>query len=564
MNRSERDDLGMQRAHAMLDEADLHALFAARRPDAAAFARGVAERLQRGGGAHGTRLPRAAAWLPFDAAALGAGKLSWLMVPVLGLAGVLAMFAFVGRSLRASAARAAQSVQRTRSAYSYVAESLLLYLVAAAISGTAAWFGVRLLMDLLLVVMLATMVCFAICVRVAARAGVASRRHVAGLAIQVLGFVATFALMWHFDLPLVGDAQWSWLGLPIVLLGIGALLPLARRLDAVGAVVVAVPLAIWLAATEARPLTRQPAAGALTEAIATTVVQAGTVDEWLLLPHLVEAARGRGETVSIPPAVRAAVDAAVADETPVEAMTLHCAARLGIYDDDDWRRIAAVPRHHHALRRLLERGTPLRPYPWQEHELAMLRATGGLDAARDRITQRLLAGCFGADDLQPLRTAAVAVRWLQLLGRDDAIADLRPRLHGLIAPLQRFAAIGASGGFASTPAHASPSSEATRDAVFLIRQVGAHAAIDLPALRRHLVREGSVLAGSERNVRVHRLAAFADRVLLERDLGTPRRSPWRVLVEERNVVALAAIVLLCVGAAWWWPRPRGPAGAAMP
>jgi hypothetical protein len=100
--------------------------------------------------------------------------------------------------------------------------------------------------------------------------------------------------------------------------------------------------------------------------------------------------------------------------------------------------------------------------------------------------------------------------------------------------------------------------------VFLIRQVGAPAAIDLPALRRHLVREGSVLAGSERKVRVHRLAAFADRVLLEHDLGTPRRSPWRVLVEERNVVALAAIVLLCVGAAWWWPRPRGPAGAAMP
>lgn len=563
MNADGPEDFAGRRADAVVEDAELRALFAPRRPDAAAFARGVAARLQRDE-LRPRRPSRAAEILPFDVTAFGYGKLSLLTGSAWWLAALAAMFAFVGRSLRRSAGLAASTTQRTSFAYPYAAESLLLYLVASTITGIALWFGGRVLQDLLLLVLFATIACYAVCARAAARAGLASRAHVAGLSLHVLEFLLVFGLAWHFDLPIVGDAQWSWLGMPIVLVGIAALLPLVTRLNLIGAVVVAAPLAVWLAVTDARPMTRQPLAGSLADAVATTAVRADAVDEWVALPHLVEAARASGEAVSVPATVRAAVDTAVAEATPVEAMALHCAARLALFDDDDWRRVAALPRHGFALRRLLDRDGPLRPSAWQEHELEMLRATGGLEAARDRIAQRLIAGGFDPTDLQPMQTAAIAVHWLQRLGRDDAIAGLRPRLHDLLAGLHRSGSFGTGGGFA--PHRGTPFStrEATHDAVFLLRQVGAPTAIDLPALHRHLVREGGDLPNHDRGVRVRALSAFADRVLLEQSLGTPRRGPWRTLLEERNVVALAAIALLCVSAAWCWPRQRASPAIAMP
>jgi hypothetical protein len=561
MNTNPGND-GMQRATDLVDDADLFALFGKRAPDAQRFAAGVATRVHdRASGSSGVARPRAAGILPFDLGLLGASKLWWLATPALLLVGcvlaVLGSARWIGSSLRVAAPRPpAPGAIATTTFVVKIAPFLAMTLVCVA----GIWFGGSVLADAVLLTVVASTAVLAFGLARCARVGGLDRAAVATLAVAILEALMLVSLQWSVPGPLTHDAEWNG-ALPWILgAGIACLLPF---LTVRNRVLSAVVPGLVLLSTTVLPRRKLPAPDALAAVVATTAVDADRVDAWATLAHVATAARRAGADVALHPSVRTQVERAVAGETAAERFALTAAHQLGLVDEAAWRTVATRGLLPFLLQQLRRDKSPLRPQAFDAFLLPMLVATGGLDAAtRDHLAERLVAGWPTTDTVFPLRDLVETVWWLDGLGRGDLVEARRDAIRTLLVAHQATGERPFRGGFAAHPQRLPQGDvHSTRDAVRLMQRVGVPSGLDLVELRRFLVYHGSELGEASSGVRLHRLAAFADLDALERLTGPIERPPLRTLVDERNLVAIASTVLLCVWAATRARRATAIAGA---
>jgi hypothetical protein len=549
---------------AMVDERELHALFAARRPDAAAFAAAVAAKTQ-GRRQPSRRLREAAAWLPLDLVVPFQGRVAaWLTLPSALLVGAWLSFGAALRSIRRSAAAVAPLPSPRWSPWLGSLGALLLYGLMIAAVRLGDRFGVVDLGDHLLLVVAASMGALAWSLRIAAREGVLTRQQAARIGMAML--TALFVLSIFHGLGAVPGAthDWAFLSLPLLAAGMFALVPAAGRAFALEPVLlVGATLAVIVATGVGRSL-RTPTLDDMAAAVASAGSTADLGD-WIELPSFVALLREQGRAIEVPPAVRQACEAAAAHGGEHELHVLSAAARLGLFDDATWRRLAGRQPHAFALERLRTATGPLAPAAFEECQLAMLLATTPLaDSARRRLGDRLAAALDAADGPFPLETARQCVRWLQHLGLNDVVAARREQLQAMLVRHQAKDGHG-TGGFVAEPRTLPHESrEATAAAIELMAAIGVPAGVDAPALHRHLARTSRLAPDLARNVLLHRLAAHRDRLRLEAMAGPIRRPILTVLREERTTLALLLVVALCLAAVWSVPRPFAAGRGAMP
>ncbi len=544
-----------------VNDADLHGLFAHRRPDAAAFAHGIASRLQdRSSGDDEGAAPmrRAAGQLPLDAAVLGAAKgtlASWPMW-LLSLVGAAFLGAF--QALRTTlsdrpAVKTPLSRAHTERSYVMVGSFLTAAIVVAGLSGMSIWW----VADALFLFLTFSMVVLVLGVRRHAAAGGVDRTAVAMIALGALEAVAILALFWlQEDSPFAGAARWQSATLLVLSAGILTLVPLARHAAFGALLTLGIVLAPSFLLQVARPMTIDDLAAFV--AASTPAMPA---------PHLLTLADGvaelqqSGHAVTLPAAIDEALVAA-RDDAPPNSFALSAETRMNRIDDATWRRLAERPEHAFALDRLVRETSPLQPYAFQDYEPAMLVAVRDLDdAAKDRLAERLVAGL--ADAPMPLEAWAVALRWLDRIGRPEALAARKDELDRLLVRHQ-FLGHPTPGGFSATLDVPHSNLVATSAAVALMGRFGAPAGVDLHTLHDQLRRSARLLASDPETGRQHTAGPFVDLRRFERSIGEPARSLSRALVDERNFVAMTALVLLCLYAAWASPRPMPPLGGAMP
>lgn len=550
---------------AMVDEGELRALFAPRRPDAAAFAAAVAAKMQ-GRQQPARRMREAAAWLPLDLVVPLQGRIAaWLTLPSVLLVGAWLSFGAALRSIRRSAAAIAPLSSPRWSPWLGSLGALLLYGLMIAAVRLGDRFGVGDLGDHLLLVVAASMGALAWSLRIAAREGVFTRQQAARIGMAML--TALFVLSIFHGLGAVPGAanDWAFLSLPLLAAGLLALVPAAGRAFALEpALLVGTTLAMVVATSAGRSL-HAPTLDDVAAAVASASGSTAHLGDWIELPSFVALLREQGRATEVPPAVRQTCEAAAAHGGEHELHVLTAAARLGLFDDAEWQRPAGRQPHAFALERLRTATGPFAPRAFEECQLAMLLASGRLDAAtRLQLGERLAAALDAADRPFPLETARQCVRWLQRLGRDDVVAARREQLQAMLVRHQAREGRG-TGGFVAEPRTLPHESrEATAAAIELMAAIGVPAGIDVPALHRHLVRTSSLSPDLARNVLLYRLAAHRDRLWLEALAGPIRRPILTVLREERTTLALLLVVALCLAAVWLVPRPFAAGRGAMP
>lgn len=556
-------DDDIRRGHAMVDEADLLDLFAKRRPDPAAFARGVQQRLldrsDHDGGA--APLARAAGRVPVDLAALTAAKWSAMAPPALLLAAIAGVFFASIRWLRSTIARAPVRTARVPLGFGSAAEQVAtLALSGVLLAGIALFPSTAWITDGLLLLLLATMVTLVIAVRRTAATHGLDAAMIATLGIGCLQSLAVLGLFWMMlDGPFAGAAQWQSATAITLAGGMLALLPAAPR--SWWGVGLTVGMLAWLGLRDSG--TREPDL----DSLATFVAEAKAPTEPFLgcddLAKIVRELRASGRPVALPPAVDAALVAA-RDAANVAFFALSAEAQLGRIDTAEWRRLGERRDHAATLDRLLRGTHPLRPTRGDDYQIAMLVATRDLDdATRDRLARRVMAGL--ADPTFPLQDTAAAARWLDTIGRGALLDERRAAIHDLLVRHQFLGSLD-PGGFAPRLDIAHSNHEANEDALDLMERFGVPAELDLPTLHRHLRRQGRLFTAVPLAESGYQLVAYVDRLRLERLLGgPPHRSLLRTLHEERAFVAMLLLVLLCVHATWAAPRREQlPAAGAMP
>lgn len=550
---------------AMVDEGELRALFAPRRPDAAAFAAAVAARVQRPA-REARPWSRAAAWLPLDLVLPAKGRMAaWLAMPSVLLVGALVAFSMAFRSIRRSTAEPVRPAATVWSPWLGLFAGLPLFLLMFAAVRLGAHLGVEDLGDHLLLVAIAAMGVLALSLRVAAREGVLDRRQAARLGMAMLEALFVLSIFHGLGAIPGADGQWAFLSLPLLAAGMFALAPAAGRGQLLGpALLTGVTLTVVLALGTGRR-DRQPTLDDLAAAVASAPGSAADHIDWAELPSFVALLRDHGRAVEVPPAVRTACEAATGDRGGDEWAVLTAAARLDLLDGAAWQRLARLPAHAAALERLLAGTAPLAPADYEEFRLAMLLAAHNPGAATaQQLGDRLAAAIDAAAGPFPLESARQCVRWLQHLGLGDVVAARREQLQAMLVRHQAGGGPGAGGFVAEPRTLPHESRAATAAAIELMAAVGIPAGIDVPALHRHLVRTSSLAPGMPRNALLHRLAAYRDRLRLEALAGPIRRPILTALREERTTLGLLFVVALCLAAVWLVPRPFPPEGGAMP
>lgn len=555
-------DDDIRRGHAMVDDADLLALFARRRPDPDAFARGVQQRLLERGDHDGGAAPlaRAAGRVPLDLSALGASKWTTVAPPTLLLTLVAGVFLASMRWLRSTIARAPVRTARVPLGFSSAAEQVATFaLCGVLLAGmwllpTTAWTG-----DGFLLLLLAAMVTLVLVVRRTAATQGLNRAMVATLGIGCLQSLAVFGLFWMMrDGPFAGAAQWQTATAVTLASGMLFLLPAAPR--SWWSVAIGVGVLGWVSLHDSG--TREPDLDSLATFVAEARAPTDPFVDCDDLAKIVRELEANGRAVALPPAVDAALVAARDTENGA-FFALTAEARLGRIDAAEWRRLAERRDHAAMLDRLLRQTHPLQPMQSDYYQVAMLVTARELDdATRDRLAQRVMAGLDAPTF--PLQATAEAARWLDALGRGEMLDRRREAIHELLVRFQYSGPL-EPGGFCPRLDNPHSNHEANADALDLMERFGIPSGVDLPALHRHLRRQSRLFARMPLAESRYQLTAFVDRLRLERlHGGAPLRSPLRTLHEERAFVAMLLLVALCLWATWAAPQREVLRAGAMP
>lgn len=533
-----------------VEERELRALFAPRRPDAAQFSAGIAQRLAAAanagdddnhnnsvaGGSTDTQAgtqslgkqslgtpslgKQAASVLPGVPLAGASGKslLTTLTLPFLLLLGAIAAFV---RGLRGvdpatyryqpqPSARATKTNRHLQDVLPYIGSLVGIAAIATFLVGGGAA-GTHLLTLCLIVAML-TMTWH---IGQTARSGVSSSVHVGRSVIMLLlgavfGCWAWLGGVMVFD----GDSVFGHHGVGWVLwLGTVAacllIIAQSRRLDVAGCVVLFLMLPLLGASklelptdTEARvrsylaDLSLEPddmsnwsPAGDMAHALAAT--GAAPMPLPLVRERVAKAIRDAKELAQQPltPAIEA--------QNQIDARDVHpqvwsTAVRLNMVDAQQLQQLASESSTHSKLDSLLADSGPLRIARSDDFLLDCLLATRELTGQeRDHLVQRIDGSWPDlAENTDALQQARACVRWLERLGRHDTVLARRDVLHKVLmrhwVTQTRAVSFSRPGGFCTYADSNSAGIGATVDAVAIIEFAGAPQELSLHHVRAFL------------------------------------------------------------------------------
>lgn len=565
----------------MVDEREVRAMFARRRPDPAAFSTGVADRLAAaraavdGGDDDSTTPPagdvrqatfaprkminRAAGWLGVPT--LGSNKSLVVVVtwPLLLLLGVILSF---GHSLRrvdpahhSDRPKLSERDRKVHGGFVQLLPSLgsLLAIVAMA---TYAMLGGGAVADLLTLALMFGMVGMAWHIGQTARSGVAcaamiSRSIVLLLLAAVFGCWAWLSSFGVFDGDsiyghrTVGWILWSGAAFACVLAmwhlrsgDVGLALVLLFILPLLGVASLELP---------SNHVAR------VRECLATMSLEPTDLSNWAPAADMSRAMAAAGVAPVPLPHVRERLAAAIGAEADVHPQVWTTACQLGLLEQPQLAKLATLESISDRVDDLLGKDGPLRLRDYSDYLLECLLATRELTAVdREHLVQRLQQSWpqpgQRTDDLQQ---AVVCARWLDRLGRRDTVLARRDELHDLLqrhhATVANVATFSRPGGFCHYPERRYYSDiAATAHAVALISVVGVPPEVSLHhvhAFLRNSFRT-SLLGQALARGSVGHARAEATLLHLQRGIGLPDRSWLAVLIGERNVLAALLLVLL--------------------
>ncbi|MCA8963664.1 MAG: hypothetical protein H6838_10610 [Planctomycetes bacterium] len=585
----------------MVRDEDLRALFAARRPDAARFAAGVAERLARprfddddesdgtaAAPVHTTSglrtlLDRAASVVPGISSGGGIGK-SWaaiLSLPFLLLVGVVATFARGFRRVDPSRHRDAPPLspaeRRTHTDFPnrlIALESLLAIglMVIAAIGGGIA-------QDAVTIGLLISMMALIWHIGQSARAGVVDPQQVART-MFLTQIVALFGcVFWPGPMLFSGDSLLGNAGVGWILeLGLVVTFALswglARKADPFMAFALCVVLPLG-------GLVLQLPSDALARTrhhLQTLYLHPEELSNWSSAGVMGQALQAAGAAPVDLQAVHERLVAALAttptsrSQDPVHPTVWSTAVALGLLGDDDLRRLAMRDAGRD-VDDLLSDSRPLDIGVYRGYLLdCALVAREPTAAQRDHLARRAVAA-WPAPDARgdQLEQALFCARWLARLGRDDLLAAQAPQAHELlrrhwVSP-RTAAWFSTPGGFCTFPENGQHADiRSTSHAVELMQLVGAPEDLPLREVRAFLRHGfdtsliGRLLAGRS----VLGKEAEASLVLLDRGVGLPAVGTLARLIAERAPLAALLLVALALRAIWLAQRSAMRLVGALP
>ncbi|MCA8952237.1 MAG: hypothetical protein KDE27_22190 [Planctomycetes bacterium] len=574
-----------QRGAEMVSDADLHALFARRRPDAARFAAGVAERIgngtgiDRAGGRPGSRwrlLDRAASVMPglADGGLLTKSWATVLSLPTLLLLGTFAMFVRSNRRLEPALAAAAKRGQTRAVVFTALLPTLgsLLGIVFMAL-GVAA--GGSAVADIATLLLLLSMAALTFQLGSISRTGRPLVAEVGGFVVALQSTALFGCVLWVGILGVfAGDSTFGYTATGWVLGG--GMIACSVLTMVLGRAFAPVPLFYTLIAMFTVVLTSgipDNSVAAVRTRLASIPLDPAALSGWGTAGRIAWDLERCGEpTIDWAP-VQARIEHAIDEGVDAHPTVWTVAAQRGLLDETHWHRLAERRLEAHRLASMVKGDGPLGFSDYQGYLLPMLLATRDLGAAqRDRLVERIdaswpdrTADYHGSD----LGKALLCIEWLEQLGRNDRIEAKRPWLHELLrehwVSEGEAAAFSPPGGFTGDPESHFANAEQTSLALAIIARVGAPPTIPLRHVRAFLrgqVRH-SFLIGSAREPELWKLAR-ADRYLLENGIGLPTRGPLETLLGERAMIAALLLALLSMRAIWIAARRSGAVVGAMP
>lgn len=541
----------------MVEEQELLDLFARRRADADRFADGVARRLSgdaadKNENQDAGRLPRAAAWLPFH---LPGSKLwLWLSMPVLMIAGSwLAMFGAAGsirRSLRANTAQPTDEPttnakiaphKRRRTPHDFARLLVSGALVAVPVLGWPDLF------DAVLAACVASMLALAILVKRAAREGKANRPQVASLCSGLLETLLIFTLVCAIpQLGAFNPGRWLMASVVTIALGILLLARYAPR-NAINLVMFAFVIVIMTNFNLHRLRTPQMATLPQVQEFVTTAELKPNDTRLSDYADTLLALRAAGIDASPPIDFSSRIAKPLFPGGPVNAATLTTCARAELLQDDRWRSMAELPYHSGLLEKLLT-GTGAIAIPeYDEYVLRMAVAQPLTATERANLTDRLAQSWPGPDHQTPLLMCRMVAWGLDLLDQKDLANERTQLVHAQVARQQDRSGWRRGGFRERAGEQLQFNLPADEIGMWLIARFGLPPELNGHALRLHLERQTELSRfGRLPSSNDDAFVAFAHLQQLDSLGPLPDRHFQQVLIEERLLWAMIAMVLLCL------------------
>lgn len=564
-------------------------------PEPEAFAAGVRERVDRGEGQDGVKasgplrfsswLRSAAAFLPpfllprelaeagLVAGGLALKKSAWKLVPgivafpAIALVTVIASFFFAARR---SGAQGEQSTQAKEAHYEIMGWWRRHWLATFVSFGLLLYLALRAPMEAVILFVALSMFALIGLYGALGRAGVATReevgKRVGQFQLTTLAWGLTFiSRSVPVDMP-------RWIGLiapALLVLGCVTCFGLAvrgrgDRLTRIGLYLAALPLVLILFGAVVLLVKNAERRASRADAVAYVEREFEVVSETPLFGQLagtVHHLRADGGPVPdltlLEEAVHARLDRAQTAEELPNPLGYWPIDELGLIRAEDLARY----RDEYKEEQLTSSSKPLSNC---EHDylpcMARLRLDGLDDAERDHIAVRIVRGApdeVGHGDLEELWCR---VRFLEELGRSEAIEELAPAVRRALLASWTGGPGFEQGSFAPAPSLVTrddagrPVEErlsfvwlgATDWGLRLIGRFGAPAEIDLGQLAAYLDEQAVHYGGSLDERHALAAAARSHVRVLRGDAAESEGRYWRMLLELRATLAVALLVALCL------------------
>lgn len=556
----------------MIDEDELLQLFARRRPDPDRIAAGIAQRLagdeaDKSGG--GDSAPsQAAAWLPLPLTQ-GSKLWLWLSMPMLLLAGTwIALFgsgSHIRKSLRVGPQPlSGETKVPNRSALQnpgwFSSAVFGCSLAALLLAGSSNVFDVLLLASVLSMFSLAHLV------RKNVALGYGDRDQMAAICVGLLDSLLILTLFFsHRGFNTADAGQWI-LASPLVLAAGTLAFIRYNPARCVVSIAFACYIVFWSPFSWLVPTTEHPATLQQVQAfIGAPELQANDrrLKEYR---SIVLALRAAGEEVGVPKDLWQTVLKPSTADLPLDSFALSECARMDLLPEHEWRRIAATSYRKNQINRFLKQRGPLKLKQYDEYVFRLLMTRELSDEQVAALAERLMASWPTSQDWSPLIKCRLIVAGLDLIGRSDLADQKRDLVHAALVRMQQYTEF-ASGGFSEARGF---SKRICNDvAMALIARFGMPQELDLRSLKAHLQHKILISKWTHAEARDTAYVSLAQLLQFEAQVvALPNRTFLRIMIDERMLWSMIALVLLCIYTVCITPvrlKPaNGPQHGAMP
>ncbi len=536
----------------MIDEHELLELFARRRPDPDRIAQGIAQRLaedESGTGASGREpatLSRAAAWLPLPLPLQGSKLWIWLSMPMLLLAATWIALIGAGSNIRKSmqgrqerqpdikhVSRIAAQKPKWCAGFALIAGAVVLPMLG--------WSNA---FDAVLLTAVVSMFSLAHLVKKNVALGYGDRQQMAAICVGLLDTLLFLTLIYHlYDIRGAGTGQWTFAS-PLAL-AIGTL-AFVRYVP--GQSILAIATAgyfLFLSQFSLfRPTHEQPATLEQVRAFAAAPDLERNDHRLREYRSIVLSLRAAEQAPAVPSDLWQTVLKPIAADLPLDSFALSECARADLLPEQQWRRIAATPYRTREVEQLLQRTGPVRLKPYDEYQFRLVMARDPSEQQLAALAERLMASWPSNSETTPLTRCRLVAAGLDAIGRSDLADSQRQLVHAALVRTQQRSGM-SSGGFSESHGFLRPTCNDI--AMALMMRFGVPAGLDLHALRTHLENNSLVPRSKMALLRDRAYASYAHLLQLDAQIGTlPDRTFLRVLVDERMLWAMIAMVLLCI------------------